>query len=87
MDELMELEELDEGEADGAAPLSHWVELAIIVEGPQSYYLGLIDVLQQWSLRKRLERFAKVRTRSGAIYPNAQPHPQPSPLPAPSFLA
>ena len=35
------------------------VELASIVEGPQSYHMGIIDILQVWSLRKRLERFAK----------------------------
>ena len=41
-------------------PYSHSVEYAIIVEGPQSYYLGLVDVLQTWSLRKQLEHFCKV---------------------------
>ncbi len=42
------------------SPYPHSIEYAIIVEGPQSYYLGLIDVLQTWSLRKRLEHFGKV---------------------------
>jgi len=35
------------------------IELASIVEGPQSYFLGIIDVLQRWDLRKRVERFLK----------------------------
>ena len=44
------------------------VELASIVEGPQSYHLGIIDILQVWSVRKRLERFAKIwlRCKPGA---------------------
>ena len=35
------------------------VELASIVEGPQAYHMGIIDILQVWSLRKRLERLCK----------------------------
>lgn len=30
------------------------------VEGPAKYYLGIIDVLQEWTLTKQLERFIKV---------------------------
>ena len=30
-----------------------------IVEGPQSYHMGIIDILQRWTVRKRLERLAK----------------------------
>jgi hypothetical protein len=34
---------------------------ATIVEGPGIYYLGIIDVLQQWSFMKKLERFFKTK--------------------------
>ena len=50
------------GETLGAWPPSETpcgVELASIVEGPQAYHMGIIDILQVWSVRKRLERFAK----------------------------
>ncbi|CAI5726204.1 unnamed protein product [Hyaloperonospora brassicae] len=30
------------------------------VHGPGLYYLGLIDILQQWNFRKRVERFIRV---------------------------
>lgn len=30
------------------------------VEGPAKYYLGIIDVLQEWNLTKQLERAIKV---------------------------
>ena len=45
--------------AQGGVRLPNGVELASIVEGPQAYHVGIIDILQVWSLRKRLERFAK----------------------------
>lgn len=32
---------------------------AYMVEGPGLYYIGMIDLLQGWTLKKRLERFAK----------------------------
>ena len=32
---------------------------ASIDEGPQAYHVRIIDIQQVWSLRKRLERFAK----------------------------
>ena len=52
------------------------VELASIVEGPQSYHMGIIDILQVWSLRKRLERFAKTWFRCS----NADGSPRRRPL-------
>jgi hypothetical protein len=33
---------------------------ALVVEGPGTYYLGIIDILQQWDYRKRIERFLKI---------------------------
>ncbi len=33
---------------------------AVTVEGPGTYYVGLIDILQEWTWQKRLERFAKM---------------------------
>lgn len=33
---------------------------AMLVEGPGTYYLGIIDVLQQWSFTKKVERFFKI---------------------------
>jgi hypothetical protein len=33
---------------------------ADVVEGPGSYYIGIIDVLQRWNWKKRLERWFKV---------------------------
>ncbi|KAJ1440882.1 hypothetical protein B484DRAFT_322812 [Ochromonadaceae sp. CCMP2298] len=30
------------------------------VQGPGRYYCGIIDVLQEWNFKKRIERFAKV---------------------------
>jgi len=34
---------------------------ATVVEGPGIYYLGIIDVLQKWTLKKRLENWFKSR--------------------------
>ena len=34
---------------------------AVVVEGPGIYYLGLIDVLQQWTWEKRAEHWIKTR--------------------------
>lgn len=36
---------------------------AVVVEGPGTYYLGIIDVLQQWDWKKRIERFFKTTVR------------------------
>ena len=36
------------------------VELASLVEGPQSYHMGIVDLFQRWTIRKRLERLTKV---------------------------
>jgi hypothetical protein len=33
---------------------------ASIVEGPGVYYMGIIDVLQKYTIKKRLERWMKV---------------------------
>lgn len=33
---------------------------ALLVEGPGSYYIGIIDILQQWNWSKRIERYFKV---------------------------
>jgi 1-phosphatidylinositol-4-phosphate 5-kinase len=50
---------------------------AAVVEGPGVYYMGIIDVLQRWTLAKRIENFFKTRllfkdTRGlSAIAPNA----------------
>lgn len=30
------------------------------VEGPAKYYIGIIDILQEWTLTKRLERAIKI---------------------------
>lgn len=34
---------------------------AAVVEGPGIYYMGIIDVLQRWTLAKRIENFVKTR--------------------------
>jgi hypothetical protein len=50
---------------------------AAVVEGPGVYYMGIIDVLQRWTLAKRIENFFKTRvlfkdTRGlSAIAPNS----------------
>lgn len=31
-----------------------------VVEAPGTYYIGLIDTLQEWNLAKKVERFYKV---------------------------
>ena len=31
-----------------------------MIEGPGIYYVGIIDILQEYNLDKKLERFAKV---------------------------
>lgn len=33
---------------------------AAVVEGPGTYYMGIIDVLQEWNWEKKLERFFKI---------------------------
>mmetsp|Transcript_24984 Transcript_24984/g.36876 ORF Transcript_24984/g.36876 Transcript_24984/m.36876 type:complete len:952 (-) Transcript_24984:91-2946(-) len=33
---------------------------AAVVEGPGTYYMGIIDVLQHWNWQKKLERFFKI---------------------------
>lgn len=35
-------------------------KLAGTVEGPGTYFFGIIDVLQPWNWRKKLERFFKI---------------------------
>lgn len=34
---------------------------ATVIEGPGIYYMGIIDILQTWTLAKRLESFLKTR--------------------------
>jgi hypothetical protein len=36
-----------------------WAVQASIVEGPQSYHMGIIDILQRWTISKRFEHYAK----------------------------
>ena len=36
---------------------------AATVEGPGSYHMGLIDILQEWNFEKKLERYFKVYAR------------------------
>lgn len=31
-----------------------------VVEGPGTYFMGIIDVLQHWNWEKKLERFMKI---------------------------
>ena len=50
------------------------------LQGPGNYRLGIIDPLQRWDMRKRLERLLKivVRPRRAA---QAQDEPEPEPKP------
>ncbi|KAF1779162.1 Phosphatidylinositol-4-phosphate 5-kinase, N-terminal domain [Phytophthora cactorum] len=41
-------------------PIAHGGMSVDEVHGPGLYYLGLIDILQQWNLRKRVEHFVRV---------------------------
>lgn len=36
---------------------------ARLVEGPGTYYIGIIDVLQEWNLTKQMERFLKIHVK------------------------
>jgi len=36
---------------------------ATIVEGPGAYYMGIIDILQEYDTQKKFERLAKVYLR------------------------
>jgi hypothetical protein len=50
---------------------------ARLVEGPGTYYIGIIDVLQEWNWTKKMERFLKMYFKRydgdglSAIEPNA----------------
>lgn len=33
---------------------------ATVVEGPGTYYMGIIDVLQHWNWEKKMERIMKI---------------------------
>ena len=33
---------------------------ASLVEGPGTYYIGIIDMLQEWNFSKKMERFLKI---------------------------
>ena len=52
------------------------------LQGPGNYRLGIIDPLQRWDMRKRLERLLKimVRPRRAATL-KTNPNPNPSPTP------
>ena len=52
------------------------------LQGPGNYRLGIIDPLQRWDMRKRLERLLKivVRPRRAAKL-KTNPNPNPSPTP------
>lgn len=42
---------------------------ATVVEGPGTYYMGIIDVLQHWNWEKKLERFLKIYLKwEGSIF-------------------
>ena len=45
--------------AAAAAQHAHSVAARAVV-GPGRYFLGMVDVLQEWNFAKRLERFFKV---------------------------
>lgn len=36
---------------------------ARLVEGPGTYYIGIIDVLQEWNFKKKMERFLKINVK------------------------
>lgn len=36
---------------------------ARLVEGPGTYYIGIIDVLQEWNFKKKMERFLKINIK------------------------
>ena len=36
---------------------------ANVVEGPGTYYIGIIDMLQEWNMEKKMEKCAKVYLR------------------------
>jgi hypothetical protein len=40
---------------------------ARVVVGPGLYYVGIVDTLQEWSLRKRLERWLKVGGKKKSV--------------------
>ena len=46
---------------DGTIQLEDYLELdAAIVEGPERYFMGIIDILQRWNTWKRIERLFKI---------------------------
>eukprot|EP01083_Nonionella_stella_P017556 49124_1 len=53
--------ELEEKEMESQALLNDYAGgiRAEIIEGPGLYYMGIIDTLQNWSLSKKMEHFAK----------------------------
>ena len=40
------------------------------VEGHGAYYMGIVDILQKWTIQKRLERFAKVNILCNCKFAN-----------------
>ena len=37
---------------------------AVFIEGPSVYYLGVVDILQEWNWEKQLERYFKILFKS-----------------------
>jgi 1-phosphatidylinositol-4-phosphate 5-kinase len=51
----LESESVDPFQRDGDGGMH-----ATVVEGPGTYYMGIIDVLQHWNWEKKIERFLKI---------------------------
>jgi 1-phosphatidylinositol-4-phosphate 5-kinase len=49
------------GQQDSARLVETGIRNARTVVGPSRYYLGLIDILQEWNTEKKLEQFAKTQ--------------------------
>ena len=50
------------------------------LQGPGNYRLGIIDPLQRWDMRKRLERLLKIVVRPRrAAQALDEPEPEPKP--------
>jgi hypothetical protein len=54
------------------------------LQGPGNYRLGIIDPLQRWDMRKRLERLLKIVVRRCATKLKSSPTPNLNPRPSPN---